>query len=60
MNTTITIENEHGKYSVSAPIGETADELLDLFVLSCAVASCSIETIEDAIIEKAEEIKEQR
>lgn len=60
MNTTITIENENGKYSVSAPIGLTADELLDLFVLSCAVASWSIETIEDAIIEKAEEIKEQR
>lgn len=60
MNTTITIEDGNGKYSVSAPIGLTADELLDLFVLSCAVATWSIETIEDAIIEKAEEIKEQR
>jgi len=60
MNTAITIENEHGKYSVSAPIGLTSDELLHLFVLSCAVSGWSIETIEDAIIEKAEEIKEQR
>lgn len=57
MNTTITIKNEFGEYTVSAPISEDPKELLDLFILCCAVASWNIETIEDAVVQKTEEIK---
>jgi len=58
MNTTITIENEHGKYSVSAPTEKTFDDIVDLFVLASLAAGFQLETIEKGIIEKAEEIKE--
>jgi len=57
MNTTITIKNENGEYSVSAPIGPTIDELVDLFVSAAMVAGWSIETIEQAIIEKSYELQ---
>ena len=59
MNTTITIENENGEYSVSAPIGPTIDELLDLFVSAAMVAGWSIERIEQAIIEKSYELQDK-
>ena len=59
MNTTITIENENGEYSVSAPIRPTIDELVDLFVSAAMVAGWSIETIEQAIIEKSYELQDK-
>lgn len=59
MNTTITIENENGEYSVSAPIGPTIDELLDLFVSAGMIAGWSIESIEQAIIEKSYELQDK-
>lgn len=59
MNTTITIENENGEYSVSAPIGLTIDELLDLFVSAGMIAGWSIESIEQAIIEKSYELQDK-
>jgi len=58
MNTTITIENEHGKHSVSVPTKETFDDIVDMFVLASLAAKFQLETIEKGIIEKAEEIKE--
>ena len=59
MNTTITIKNENGEYSVSAPIGPTIDELLDLFVSTGMIAGWSIESIERAIIEKSYELQDK-
>jgi len=59
MNTTITIKNENGEYSVSAPIGITIDDLLDLFVSAALVAGWSIESIEHAIIEKSYELQDK-
>jgi len=59
MNTTIKIENENGEYSVSAPIGITIDDLLDLFVSAAMVAGWSIEPIERAIIEKSYELQDK-
>ena len=59
MNTTITIENENGEYSVSAPTGPTIDELVDLFVSAAMVAGWSIESIEQAIIEKSCELQDK-
>jgi len=59
MNTTITIKNENGEYSVSAPIGPTIDELVDLFVSAAMVAGWSIESIEQAIIEKSYELQDK-
>lgn len=59
MNTTITIKNENGEYSVSAPIGPTTDELLDLFVSAALVSGWSIESIEQAIIEKSYELQDK-
>ena len=59
MNTTITIENENGEYSVSAPIGPTIDDLLDLFVSAALVSGWSIESIEQAIIEKSYELQDK-
>ena len=58
MNTTITIENENGEYSVSAPIKPTIDELVDLFISAAMVAGWSIESIEQAIIEKSYELQD--
>ena len=58
MNTTITIKNENGEYSVSAPIGSTIDDLIDLFVSSAMVAGWSIESIGQAIIEKSYELQD--
>ena len=60
MNTTITIENENGEYSVSAPIRPTIDDLLDLFVSAALVAGWSIESIERAIIEKSYELQDKK
>jgi len=59
MNTTITIKKELGEYSVSAPIGIAIDDLLDLFVSAAMVAGWSIESIEQAIIEKSYEIQDK-
>jgi hypothetical protein len=59
MNTTITIENENGEYSVSAPIGPTIDDLIDLFVSAALVSGWSIESIEQAIIEKSYELQDK-
>ncbi len=59
MNTTITIENENGEYSVSAPIGPTIDDLIDLFVSASLVSGWSIESIEQAIIEKSYELQDK-
>lgn len=59
MNTTITIKNEHGEFSVSAPIGPTIDDLLDLFVSAAMVAGWSIEGVEQAIIEKSYELQDK-
>jgi len=59
MNTTITIKNENGEYSVSAPIGPTIDDLIDLFVSAALVAGWSIERIEQAIIEKSYELQDK-
>ena len=59
MNTTITIENENGEYSVSAPIGPTIDDLIDLFVSAALVAGWSIESIEQGIIEKSYELQDK-
>jgi len=59
MNTTITIKNENGEYSVSAPIKPTIDELVDLFVSSAMVAGWSIESIEQGIIEKSYELQDK-
>jgi len=59
MNTTITIENENGEYSVSAPIRPTIDDLIDLFVSSAMVAGWSIESIEQGIIEKSYELQDK-
>ena len=59
MNTTITIKNENGEYSVSAPIGPSIDDLIDLFVSAALVAGWSIESIEQAIIEKSYELQDK-
>ena len=59
MNTTITIKNERGEYSVSAPIGPTIDELIDLFVSAALVSGWSIESIEQAIIENSYELQDK-
>jgi hypothetical protein len=59
MNTTITIENENGEYSVSAPIGPTIDGLIDLFVSAALVSGWSIESIEQGIIEKSYELQDK-
>jgi hypothetical protein len=59
MNTTITIENENGEYSVSAPIGPTIDDLIDLFVSAALVSGWSIESIEQGIIEKSYELQDK-
>jgi len=59
MNTTITIENETGEYSVSAPIDVTINDLIDLFVSAAMVAGWSIESIEQAIIEKSYELQDK-
>ena len=59
MNTTITIENENGEYSVSAPIGPTIEDLIDLFVSAALVSGWSIESIEQAIIEKSYELQDK-
>ena len=59
MNTTITIKNENGEYSVSAPIKPTIDELVDLFISAAMVAGWSIESIEQAIIEKSYELQDK-
>jgi hypothetical protein len=56
MNTTITIRNEHGEFSVSAPTHESIDEMIDLFALALRVASWQEETINQAFLEKAAEI----
>ena len=58
MNTTITIENETGEYSVSAPIDVTINDLIDLFISAAMVAGWSIESIEQAIIEKSYELQD--
>lgn len=55
-NTTITIKNEHGEFSVSAPNENSVYELLYLFVLCAELVGWSRSTIEQAIIEKAAEI----
>ena len=60
MNTTITIKNEHGEFSVSAPTHESIDEMIDLFALALQVASWHEETINQAFIEKAAEIEEEK
>jgi hypothetical protein len=54
MNTTITIRNEHGEFSVSAPTHESIDEMIDLFALALRVASWQEETINQAFLENAE------
>ena len=59
MNTTITIKNENGEYSVSAPIRPTIDDLIDLFVSAAMVAGWSIKSIEHAIIEKSHELQDK-
>jgi hypothetical protein len=60
MNTTITIKNENGEYSVSAPLGPSIDDLIDLFVSAAMVAGWSIESIEQAIIEKSYELQDKQ
>jgi hypothetical protein len=59
MNTTITIKNESGEYLVSAPIDVTTHDLIDLFVSAAMVAGWSIESIEQAIIEKSYELQDK-
>jgi ribosomal protein L16 Arg81 hydroxylase len=59
MNTKITIRNEHGEFSVSAPTHESIDEMIDLFALALQVASWHEETINQAFLEKAVEIDSQ-
>jgi len=60
MNTTITIKNKSGEYSVSAPIEPTIDDLLDLFVSAALVAGWQIESIEQVIIEKSYELQDAK
>jgi hypothetical protein len=57
MNTTITIKNENGEYSVSAPINNSVDELLDMVVLCAELSGWNRSTIEQAIIEKSYELQ---
>ena len=54
MNTTITIKNEHGEFSVSAPIEANPVHLLNLFKLAAQVAGWNSNTIEHAIVEMSE------
>ena len=55
MNTTITIKNENGEYSVSAPIVSTFDGHLDLFIILMNLSGFNQKTIENGIVEKADE-----
>lgn len=59
-NTTISIENENGKYEISAPIGPTIDDVLDLTVVAFILTGYHQESIDKAIVELAEQIKEKR
>ena len=52
-------ENENGEYSVSEPIGPTIEDLIDLFVSASLVSGWSIESIEQAIIEKSYELQDK-
>ena len=54
MNTTITIKNEHGEFSASAPIGLNPVQLVSLFKLAAQVAGWESDTIEHAILEMHE------
>ena len=60
MKTTITIKNEHGEFTVSAPTHESIDEIIDLFALALQVASWQEETINQAFLEKAAEIESEK
>ena len=55
-NTTLTIKNEYGEYSVSAPIGLTFDEHLSLFMSLMNLSGFTPKTVEDGIAEKADEL----
>ena len=55
-NTTLTIENEYGKYSVSAPIDVTFDEHLSLFMALMNLSGFPPKVVEDGITEKADEL----
>ena len=54
-STTLTIKNEHGEYSVSAPIGVTFDGHLDLFISLMNLSGFNQKTVENGIVEKADE-----
>ena len=57
MNTTITIKNERGEFSVSAPTDNSIDDLLDLFALCAELVGWYRSNIEQAIIEKSYELQ---
>lgn len=54
-STTLTIKNEHGEYSVSTPIVSTFDGHLDLFIILMNLSGFNQKTIENGIVEKADE-----
>lgn len=53
-STTLTIKNEYGEYSVSAPIDLTFNEHLSLFMSLMNLSGFHPKTIEDGIVEKAD------
>ena len=55
-STALTIENEYGKYSVSAPIDVTFDEHISLFMTLMNLSGFHPKTVEDGIAEKADEL----
>ena len=55
-STTLTIKNEYGEYSVSAPIGVTFDDHLSLFMALMNLSGFHPKTVEDGIIDKADEL----
>ena len=57
MNTTITIKDERGEFSVSAPIGNSIDDIFDLFALCAELVGWSRSNIKQAIIEKSCELQ---
>lgn len=57
-STTLTIKNEYGEYSVSAPTGVTFDEHLSLFMALMNLSGFHPKTVEDGIIDKSDELND--
>ena len=58
-NTTLIIKNEHGEYSVSAPISVTFDEHLNLFVSLMNLSGFHQKSIDRGIVDMAHELTEE-